>query len=232
ICLKWSNVSLGVTVITAILARSDYQLIKIQWFAKQIPGGSRLQKLDLIIAEIADLRADMGEVRSEATAVAAASGDFVPLKVLRLVHAQTIHVLPGVFERCYPIAITAAAAGSGRIAVERPETRDRKTVGDHKRVNRVDVLQAGNFILGISPPDHHCDSDMVEGNTGLLVESLRRCNGGFPHVTEVVDHHAVVRVRGAIVKRHEVDDVITSQAQPLDLIDDRGAGASACNRIG
>ena len=28
------------TVITAILARSDYQLIKIQWFAKQIPGGS------------------------------------------------------------------------------------------------------------------------------------------------------------------------------------------------
>jgi hypothetical protein len=32
-------VSLGVTVITSILARSDYQLIKIQWFAKQIPGG-------------------------------------------------------------------------------------------------------------------------------------------------------------------------------------------------
>jgi hypothetical protein len=28
-----------VTVITAISARSDYQLIKIQWFAKQIPGG-------------------------------------------------------------------------------------------------------------------------------------------------------------------------------------------------
>jgi hypothetical protein len=34
-------VSLGVTVIAAILARSDYQLIKIQWFAKQIPRGSR-----------------------------------------------------------------------------------------------------------------------------------------------------------------------------------------------
>jgi hypothetical protein len=32
-------VSLGVIVITAILARFDYQLIKIQWFAKQIPGG-------------------------------------------------------------------------------------------------------------------------------------------------------------------------------------------------
>jgi len=44
ICLKWSNVSLGVTVMTAILARSDYQLIKIQWFAKQIPGGSCLSQ--------------------------------------------------------------------------------------------------------------------------------------------------------------------------------------------
>lgn len=33
------NASLGVTVITAILACSDYQLIKIQWSAKQIPGG-------------------------------------------------------------------------------------------------------------------------------------------------------------------------------------------------
>src|SRR5215475_15212216 len=158
--------------------------------------------------------------------------DFVPSKVLRLLYAQTTHVPPGIFERCYPITITAAAAGAGRIAVERPETRDRKTVGDHKRVNRVDVLQAGNFILGISPPDHHCDSDMVEGNTGLLVKSLRRCNGGVSHVTEVVGHHAVVRVRGAIVKRHEVDDVITGQAQPLDLIDDRGANTSSCNWIG
>src|SRR5262245_53765086 len=96
--------------------------------------------------------------KSEATAVAAASGDFVPLKVLRLLHAQTTHVLPGVFERCYPIAITAAAAGAGRIAVERPETRDRKTVGDHKRVNRVDVLQAGTFNLDIGPAVHHCNS--------------------------------------------------------------------------
>jgi hypothetical protein len=36
------------TVIMAILSRSDYQLIKIQWFAKQIPGGFKIMAVFVV----------------------------------------------------------------------------------------------------------------------------------------------------------------------------------------
>ena len=36
------------TVITAILSRSDYQLIKIQWLAKQIPGGFKIMAVFVV----------------------------------------------------------------------------------------------------------------------------------------------------------------------------------------
>jgi hypothetical protein len=55
-------VSLGVIVITAILARFDYQLIKIQWFAKQIPGGFELPSRFLPLLPSDSLLVEQGGV--------------------------------------------------------------------------------------------------------------------------------------------------------------------------
>src|SRR5436190_13537445 len=86
----------------------------------------------------------------------------------RLLHAQTVHKLADVGKGWHIGTTAAAAAAAGCVAVERPVADKRQAIGQYERVNGVDVVLAGDFVLGISPPDHHRDSNMVKRNAGLL----------------------------------------------------------------
>src|ERR1044071_10307430 len=93
-------------------------------------------------------------------------------------HTQAVHVLMRICTGGIRGAAAGTAAGAGRVAIERPETRGRQVVGDHESIHRVYVVQARDLVLGIGLPNHHCDSDMSERYAGLRVESLDRKSGG------------------------------------------------------
>src|SRR6185312_13039759 len=99
-------------------------------------------------------------------------------------------------------------------------------------VYRVYILQGCDLVLGIGLPDHHRDSDVSKGYAGLCVERLRCSDRRLTHFARPAYHHAVAGSGGAIVKGHEVDDVVAGEPQTLDLIHHGRAGASSRNRIG
>src|SRR5436309_6066095 len=109
-------------------------------------------------------------------------------------HAQAVHIFVSVGESWHSGAATAAAATSGRVAVKRPEPGSRQAVGFHERVNGVNVVQAGDLVLGISLADHHGDANVVKGDAGLRMERLSGCDRGLPHIAGVIHHHTVVGV--------------------------------------
>src|SRR5690349_25052623 len=88
-------------------------------------------------------------------------------------HTQAVHVFMRIGKGWIRGSTTRAAAGAGRVAIERPETRGWQVVGDHESVYRIDVLQACDLVLGIGLPDHHRESDVSKGYAGLRVERLR-----------------------------------------------------------
>src|SRR5690348_8891624 len=89
--------------------------------------------------------------------------------VSRLLLAQTVHELAGVGEwRVVGAVAGGAVCTRRRIAIERPETRCRQAVGSHETVNGVDVVQAGDFVLGVGLSRILGQTNMVERDAGLL----------------------------------------------------------------
>src|SRR5438046_10611814 len=113
--------------------------------------------------------------------MACAAGFPVTPLLVRLWHAQAVHILFRVGKGWHGRTATAAAATSGCVAVKGPEPGSRQAVGFDEGVNGVNVVQAGDLVLGISLPDHHGDSNVVEGDAGLRMERLRSCDRGLPH---------------------------------------------------
>ena len=93
-------------------------------------------------------------------------------------------------------------------------------------------MQAGDLVLRIGLPNVLGESDMVKGDAGLRMQGLRRGNRGLSHVTEVIHHHAIIHVGGAVIERHEIDDVVAAQSQALDLLHYQCADTPARDRIG
>src|SRR5438270_11944698 len=96
-------------------------------------------------------------------------------------HAQTIHVFMRIGKGGMCGAATGTGAGAGLVTIKRPETRGRQVIGDHESIDRINVLQACDLVLGIGLSDHHGDSNMSERYSGLRVEGLRRGDRGLAH---------------------------------------------------
>src|SRR5215813_2232247 len=101
-------------------------------------------------------------------------------------------------ERCVARAVArrrrwrAYRTRAGCITVERPEARGRQTVRQNKCVDRVNVLKRGDLVLRISLADILREPDVLERDTGLLVEGLRGGNGRLSHIALGIYDHAVV----------------------------------------
>src|SRR5215813_1240241 len=136
------------------------------------------------------------------------------------------------YGRAIPVHGTGGAVSRRSIAVERPEPGGDQLVGFNEGTYGIDVVQARDLVLRIILTEVYGQSNVLKGDARLLIERLRSSNRRLAHIAAVVRHHAVVGVGGAVIHRHQVDDVITSQTQSLDLVDHRSANASTRDRIG